>query len=145
MAYIYYDNIRTFYLTLYHIKNNRLMSTTIYDKLGDQNVQLLVDNFYALVQQNEIIAPLFKGDFTLIKEKQFMFLSQFLGGPGRYTAAYGHPKMRMRHLPHKITDEAKDQWLDCMKKAVDTLPIDNEFKATLYNCFPAVAQHMVNS
>lgn len=121
------------------------MSTTIYDKLGDQNVQLLVDNFYALVQENDVIAPLFKGDFTLIKEKQFMFLSQFLGGPGRYTAAYGHPKMRMRHLPHKITEEAKDQWLQCMKQAIETLPIDNEFKVVLYNCFPAVAQHMVNS
>ena len=121
------------------------MASTIYDKLGDENLQLLVDNFYAFVEKDPTISPLFKDDFETIKKKQFMFLSQFLGGPGRYTKAHGHPKMRKRHLPHKITNEAKGAWLDCMKQAINTLPIEDDFKDTLYNCFPAVAQYMVNS
>jgi hemoglobin len=121
------------------------MESTIYDKLGDDNLQSLVDNFYALVEKDPTISPLFKGDFETIKQKQFLFLSQFLGGPGRYTAIHGHPKMRMRHLPHQVTNEAKEAWLGCMKKAISTLPIDVDLKDTLYNCFPAVAQHMVNS
>ena len=121
------------------------MEKTIYDKLGDENLQLLVNSFYTLVEKDPTISPLFKGDFETIKKKQYLFLSQFLGGPGRYTKTYGHPKMRMRHAPHRITGEAKDAWLACMKQAISALPIEDTFKETLYNCFPAVAQHMVNS
>lgn len=121
------------------------MENTIYNKLGPENLQLLVNNFYDLVQENEIISPLFKGDFESIRNKQFMFLSQFLGGPQLYTASFGHPKMRMRHMPHKITNEGKEEWLKCMKQAISQLDIDNDFKEVIYNCFPNVAQHMVNS
>jgi len=121
------------------------MEKTIYQELGQEKLQMLVDNFYELVQKNEIISPLFKGDFETIKKKQFMFLSQFLGGSQLYTIAFGHPKMRMRHFPHKITIEAKEEWLKCMKEAINQLDIDEKFKDTLYNCFPNVAQHMVNS
>jgi len=121
------------------------MEKSIYQKLGDENLQLLVDRFYDLVQENHVLKPLFKGDFDSIRKKQFMFLSQFLGGPQLYTMAFGHPKMRMRHLPHVITNEAKEEWLKCMKGAVSQLDIEDDFKNVIYNCFPNVAQHMVNS
>ena len=52
--------------------------------------------------------------------------------------------MRMRHLPHAITEKAAIDWLKCMKAAIDTLEIDAAFKETLYNCFPRVAAHMIN-
>ena len=74
-----------------------------------------------------------------------MFLTQFLGGPDLYSQHYGHPRMRMRHLPHKITDEAREEWLKCMKEAITSLSIDEDLKARLFNVFPQVAQHMVNS
>ncbi len=121
------------------------MEQSIYERLGDDNLQMLVDQFYDRVQKNEIISPLFKGEFDEIKRKQYMFLSQFLGGPSRYSEEFGHPKMRMRHLPHKITEEARDEWLMCMNQAIQTLPIDENFKEVLYQCFPKVANHMVNS
>lgn len=122
-----------------------MKSKTIYDMLGEDNLRLMVNNFYDLVQQNDIISPLFQGDFESIRKKQFMFLSQFFGGPGLYSAEFGHPKMRMRHLPHKITVEAKDEWLKCMQKAVDSLDIEPKLKDAIYHSFPAIAQHMVNS
>ena len=121
------------------------MEKTLYDKLGTENLQKLVDHFYDLVQDNKVLSPLFKGDFDTIRNKQFMFLSQFLGGPQLYTVAFGHPRMRKRHMEHKITNEGKDEWLKCMKNAINQLDIEDEFKNTLYECFPGVAQHMVNS
>ena len=121
------------------------MENTIYQKLGAENLQLLVDSFYDLVQDNEVLSPLFNGDFNSIRKKQFMFLSQFFGGPQLYTISFGHPRMRIRHAPHKITSEGKDEWLKCMKEAIGQLDIEEEFKVVLYNCFPKVAQHMVNS
>lgn len=121
------------------------MEQTTYQKLGEHNLKLLVEEFYTLVQKNEVLSPLFQGGFDEIRRKQFLFLTQFLGGPSLYSAEFGHPKMRMIHLPHKITDEAKEEWLKCMQKAISILPIDEDFKIHLYAHFPHVAQHMVNS
>lgn len=120
-------------------------SKTIYEMLGEDNLRLMVNRFYDLVQENEKIAPLFKDNFDTIRQKQFMFLTQFFGGPQLYSEQFGHPKMRMRHLPHKITIEAKEEWLKCMKEAVYSLDVDEKLKDAIYNSFPAIAQHMVNS
>ncbi len=117
---------------------------TLYVRIGNENLQKLIDQFYDLVFSSEKIAPLFKNDKEEIKEKQYLFLSQFLGGPQLYTEKYGHPKMRARHLPHAISEEAKNEWLRCMKLAIETLDLTDDLKIALYNCFPAVAQHMVN-
>lgn len=117
---------------------------TLYTKLGSDNLLKLVDTFYNLVFASEKIGPLFKNEKTEIKQKQFEFLTQFLGGPMIYSEKHGHPKMRQRHLPHAITEEAKTEWLHCMRLAIDTLEVSKELKDSLYNCFPAVAQHMVN-
>jgi len=118
---------------------------TIYSKLGTENLQELVDGFYDLIVKSDIKHLFDESDIELVKKKQFMFLSQFLGGPQLYSNEYGHPKMRARHFPHKVTNEAKDIWLVCMKQAINKLDISEEFKTLLYNHFPHVAQHMVNS
>ncbi|WP_027417998.1 globin domain-containing protein [Crocinitomix catalasitica] len=118
---------------------------TLYTAIGDENLKLLVEAFYDRVFKSAIISPLFnKTDAQTIKEKQLYFLTQFLGGPQRYHEKYGHPRMRMKHMPHKIDNAAKDEWLKLMKEAIETLPIDDELKVALYNCFPKVAAHMVN-
>lgn len=118
---------------------------TIYEHLGAENLELLVNNFYELVQQDETISPLFKTDIEIVKQKQYMFLTQFLGGPRLYSEQYGHPRMRMRHLPHKIDEKAMMAWLQCMSQAIESLPIEEKLKVTLFNCFPRLAMHMVNT
>jgi len=117
---------------------------TIYDRLGDENLQLLVDNFYDHVLADERISHLFTTDIKLVKEKQYMFLSQFFGGPPRYAQTYGHPRMRMRHMPHIIDKNAAHAWLECMASAISKLPIDEPFQAEIFQRFPNVAAHMIN-
>ena len=118
---------------------------TLYEKIGAENLQLILDDFYDLVFSSDIIGPLFKGDKEEIKSKQFKFLTQFLGGPQLYSEQYGHPRMRMRHMPHKITDRGKDEWLKCMKKAINNHLGNSELGEQFYLCFPKIAAHMVNS
>ena len=117
---------------------------TLYNRVGPINLKKLIEVFYESIVNDSTISHLFESDISLIKEKQFMFLSQFLGGPQLYSEKYGHPKMRARHLPHAIDESAKEEWLRCMKKAIDTLELENGLGEALYNCFPQVAQHMVN-
>lgn len=119
---------------------------TLYEIIGDERLHQLLSSFYAKVFKSEIIGSLFnKTDAQTILDKQYSFLSQFLGGPQRYAEKYGPPKMRRRHLPHAITVEAKDEWLLLMKTSIWELDLDEDIKTALYNCFPVVAQHMVNS
>ena len=120
------------------------MDQTFYELLGKEQLKKLVEEFYSRVEQDERINHLFKTDFEIIKEKQLFFLTQFLGGPQLYAQKFGHPRMRIRHMPHAITRAAADAWLENMKAAVFSLDIDEELKRKLFSVFPRLASHMIN-
>lgn len=118
---------------------------TLYDRLGAENLELLVDRFYELVFAHPLIGRLFVTDKDTIKKKQKLFLTQFLGGPSLYSDQYGHPRMRARHMPHAITQDDAIAWLHCMSQAIATLPISEVMKDELFSRFPQTAMFMVNS
>lgn len=123
-----------------------MLENSLYERIGgDETLRILVDTFYENVYQNELIARLFQSDITIIKEKQRLFLTQFLGGPQLYSDQYGHPKMRARHMPHAITEEDAIEWLACMADAINKLPIEAELKDELFARFPNTALFMVNT
>ncbi|MFT4600695.1 MAG: hemoglobin [Arenicella sp.] len=118
---------------------------TMYEKLGDERLKKMVDVFYEHVFVNPIIGSLFQNsDQEMVKDKQFCFLTQYLGGPLRYFDKYGNPKMRKKHMAHKIDEAAREEWLRLMKIAIWTLDWEEENKNALYNCFPTLAAHMQN-
>jgi len=121
------------------------MSQSFYEILKDEGIAQLVEAFYSNVMEDERISGLFTTDLDLVKEKQRLFLTQFFGGPALYIQKFGHPRMRMRHMPHKIDEPAAIAWLQNMKKAIDTLDITDDQKVALFNAFPRLAGHMVNA
>lgn len=121
------------------------MEQTLYEQLGEDNLRLLLERFYDLVFENEQISHLFKTDKEVIKEKQRLFLTQFFGGPPLYSNQYGHPRLRARHLPHRITHDDAVAWLSCMSQAVTSLPIENTLKDEVFSRFISTAMFMVNA
>lgn len=117
---------------------------TVYERLGEANLKLLVDRFYDRVFDHEQIAHLFKTDKELIKEKQRLFLTQFFGGPALYSHHYGHPQLRARHLPHAIGEEDAVAWLSCMSEAITSLAIDEPLKDEMFKRLVPTAMFMVN-
>ncbi|MGO4274184.1 globin, partial [Paenibacillus sp. TAF58] len=80
--------------------------STLYELMGGaETVRRLVEAFYPKVQQNPLLSPLFPSDIGPVIDKQFMFLSQFFGGPTLYSDMHGHPMMRARHMAFPITVE----------------------------------------
>ncbi|HLU88179.1 MAG TPA: globin [Taishania sp.] len=119
---------------------------TFYQKIGSERLSKVLDLFYDQVFSSPVISHLFKDSRESIQMKQFKFLVQFLGGPQLYTLEHGHPKMRMRHLPHRIDEKAKTEWLRCMRIAIDQVFHDDpELGNQFYNIFPPIAEHMKNS
>lgn len=119
-----------------------------YDLIGgDEGVRTLTDKFYdymELLDEAKDTLALHPKDLGTSREKLFMFLSGWLGGPQRYMAAFGHPRLRARHLPFAIGDKERDQWLLCMQKALDDMEIDSAFRTSLMSSFTQVANHMRN-
>lgn len=120
------------------------MQQTLFERLGEENISILVDRFYDLVFAHPQISHLFKTDKDLIKEKQRLFLTQFFGGPALYSQHYGHPQLRARHLPHPIGEDDAVAWLSCMAKAIGTLTVDEKLKDELFKKFVPTAMFMVN-
>src|SRR5688572_27899606 len=86
---------------------------------GDAAFRSRDDLFYTRVEQDPVLRPLFPDDLTSGKEHQFLFLSQYWGGPSRYEAQRGHPRLRMRHFPFAIGQKERDAWVGHMLAAVD--------------------------
>ena len=118
---------------------------SFYSKIGPEKLEEIITKFYDLIFDESSIKHLFTTDKELIRSKQLKFLTQFLGGPMLYSEEYGPPRMKMRHIPHRIDSEAMKEWLRCMKIAIDESTLENELKEPLFECFPKLAAHMVNS
>ncbi|OUM98472.1 MAG: globin [Paenibacillaceae bacterium ZCTH02-B3] len=119
---------------------------TIYEKIGGApTIRRLVEAFYPKVKADPLIGPLFPDDIRPLMEKQFMFLSQFFGGPPLYSMKYGHPMMRARHLPFPITVERAEAWLDCMRRALQETGLSLELQELVLERLKGPAYHFVNS
>ncbi len=120
---------------------------TLYVEIGGQEtIDKLVDAFYPRVYEDEELRPLFEGDIEEIKNKQRMFLPQFLGGPALYSQEFGPPAMKSRHLPFEITPKRAECWLNCMKGAFVEIGLyDTPAGMAFYNRLIQVASIMVNS
>ena len=83
-------------------------------------------------------------DLKAAAQRLEMFLVQYWGGPTTYSEQRGHPRLRMRHAPFHIATKERDEWLNCMRQAVDGLEINAELKTELWNYLEMAANSMVN-
>lgn len=73
-----------------------------------------------------------------------MFLSGWSGGPQLYVERFGHPRLRMRHMPFQIGTIERDQWVWCMNKALEESQLDLRVVEYLKIRFAEVADAMRN-
>ena len=125
---------------------------TIYDLLGGEpeathKIREIVEAFYDVMDSDEkakTIRLMHPEDLTSSREKLFMFLTGWTGGPQLYTERYGHPFLRRRHLPFKIGEEERDQWIYCITKGMLNLKMEEEKIKALLNALYPIADFMRN-
>jgi hemoglobin len=118
---------------------------TIYEFVGGEpTFQWLVDEFYARVEADALLRPLFPADLEPGKRWQRLFLMQFFGGPQAYAEERGHPRLRMRHNPFPIDGEARAHWLQHMLDAIDVVGIEEPARAEMREYFVRASEHMIN-
>ena len=114
---------------------------------GDAAVRRLVDRFYDLMDtapEAATIRKLHARELKASREKLYMFLTGWTGGPPIYVEQRGHPRLRMRHFPFSIGAQERDEWLWCMDRALDEQPMPDELRAHLRTRLHALADHMRN-
>jgi hemoglobin len=125
---------------------------SLYDLLGGEphatnQIREIVEAFYDVMDSDEkakTIRLMHPEDLTSSREKLFMFLCGWTGGPQLYIERYGHPFLRRRHLPFKIGEEERDQWIYCMTKGMLNLKMDEVKIKALLNALYPIADSMRN-
>ena len=102
--------------------------STFYQLLGGtEKIRELVETFYDIMDFDSkalTLRALHPADLTSSREKLFMFLTGWSGGPQLYIERYGHPRLRQLHMPFSIGEVERDQWMSCMIQAMHTHSFD---------------------
>lgn len=124
------------------------MQDTPYTQIGGEiPVRTLIDRFYDLMDtapEFHVIRKLHPADLSGSRDKFFMFLSGWLGGPQLYSSRFGNPMLRARHLPFAIGVAERDAWMACMTRAMDGLIADEKLRVWLLEQLFKTADWMRN-
>ena len=112
---------------------------------GAETVARLVDAFYSRVLRHPDLAPIFPADIGPVRDRQLLFLTQFLGGPPLFSQQRGQPMLRARHMPHPITPVRADAWLSCMAGAMDEIGLEGPARDYVFERLTLTAKHMINT
>lgn len=124
-----------------------LPTQEIYRILGDEGIRKLVKDHYDLLAKSDI-KNLFPQDTPRLEravKNSSDFFIQICGGPMYFNKNRGRPMMNKRHLPHKITTEAREVWLDCFNLAIQKQNLPNEVALSFWNYIDVFSMWMVNS
>jgi hemoglobin len=123
---------------------------SFYDAVGGaETFNAIVSRFYEQVPEDEILRELYPlDDLPGAEDRLRMFLEQYWGGPRTYSDQRGHPRLRMRHAPFRISEIERDAWLRCMRTAVasiDAHTLDDAHRSELLDYLEMAANSLVNA
>ena len=121
---------------------------TPYEVIGGETaIRTLVEKFYYFMDtlpEAKGIRDMHQADLTSAESKLIKYMTGWLGGPNLYIEEYGHPMLRARHLPFAIGESERDQWMLCMNKAIEEVPMEPRLKTNLQTALQDLATHMIN-
>ncbi|GJM13278.1 MAG: hypothetical protein DHS20C12_16810 [Pseudohongiella sp.] len=88
----------------------------------EDGIRRLVDCFYDIMEENpdyQRIRSWHPRNSEISRDKLARFLCGWMGGPGRYQERYGPISIPQAHRHLQVTESEKDQWLSCMREALN--------------------------
>ena len=116
---------------------------------GEATFRTLVDHFYAAVEDDPVLRPLYLdedlGPGGAARERLALFLMQYWGGPTTYSDSRGHPRLRMRHATWQIGERERDAWLEHMTAALVQVSMPDAEREQLHDYLVSAAHSLVNA
>jgi hemoglobin len=118
----------------------------IYGQIGEAGFERLVAAFYKQVPGDDILGPMYpKDDLKGAEGRLRDFLVGRFGGPPRYMERRGHPRLRLRHMPFKLDQRARDRWVELMDRALDEAQLPKGSADLLRGFFHHMATFLMNT
>jgi hemoglobin len=109
---------------------------------GDEGVARLVERFYenmATLPEAATIRAMHAGDLAPMVDKLSVFLVGWMGGPQHYTERFGRVIIPAAHQRFSIGPDERDQWLVCMRRALEDARTDEDLVELLMDAFYGMA------
>ncbi|MDT9591900.1 globin [Nocardioides zeae] len=121
--------------------------TSFYDEIGGEaTITTIVHRFYEGVAEDPLLRPMYpEEDLGPAEERFRLFLMQYWGGPTTYSTNRGHPRLRMRHAPFRVTPASAERWLVHFRAGLDAADLTPEQDAQFWAYVTHAAQFMVNT
>lgn len=134
-------------LTLRVGENGPAVTDTVWSQVGGtETFERITRRFYEGVRADPLLAPMYPDeDWEGAIWRLRTFLEQYWGGPTTYSEQRGHPRLRMRHVPFRVTPAARDRWLLHMHAALDEAQLPPMHDVAFRDYIDRAAQAMVNT
>ena len=110
--------------------------TAPYQAIGELDGRhKLAAAFYARVEHDPVLRPLFPSIFRCAIEGLAMFLAEFLGGPRECTATRWSMSLADMHQRFKIGPKERNIWTKTMLQAMDDTRIAEPVRSALRQFF----------
>ena len=119
--------------------------STLFERVGGAPwFERLTGQFYAAVAADPVLRPVYPADLEGARQRLCGFLIQYWGGPADYSAARGHPRLRMRHMRFSIGLAERDAWYRHMAAAVKAGGLAPEDEQSMLRYFASAATQLTN-
>ncbi|MGP1834943.1 globin [Shewanella sp. 11B5] len=119
-----------------------------YDLIGgDKVIRAIAHDFYQQMQtrpETQTLLAIHRSPMQESEQKLYEYLSGWLGGPLLYQQKHGHPALRARHMPFAIDESMRDQWLICMRAAIQNNIKKPEHQQVIIQAISTLADNMRN-
>lgn len=109
--------------------------TSVYEMIGGAiMVRRVVDRFYDIMDSDPNAArirAMHAADLSPMRERLFEFLIACFGGPPLYFQRPGRKCIFAAHRPFAIGEAERDEWLQCMHRALDDCGVQGNLRALL--------------
>ena len=117
-----------------------------YDKVGGHDTFVrLIREFFVGVRNDPELLAMYSHDIEGAEERLRLFFEQYWGGPLTYSRTRGAPRLKMRHMPYKVTPRMRDHWLQCMHHAITSVNLPPEEEFWMRDYIERAADFLVNA
>lgn len=119
----------------------------ILEYLKESGVRKLISKHYDLLVTSNIqhLFPQNENGIERAKEHSADFFIQILGGHPYFNENRGKPMLVRRHMPFKITAEARITWLECYRDALLSTDMPKYLLETYWNYLNVFSIWMINT
>jgi hemoglobin len=115
---------------------------------GEAGVRRLVERFYDVMDQAPEAAgirAMHAADLEPMRQRLFEYLSGWLGGPPLYFQRPDAACIRSAHAKFPIGPDARDEWMFCMRRAIEDTDMEPAIRAPLERALANVADMLRTS